>query len=416
VVETVDRMEQTGRVDAATARRWRQDWRAARRAVRSLGGAERAHLAGVVGNTRAFARRHALAARAPLAMLTVRRNVDYFWRQRKAAPAVGTRTRFAPSRLVFQLYAGSGWQLQPLGNLGTINALSKRQRVPPRAHAWARELLAVAVRRRGAIAFEHMFPWGGGRPGWVSAMPQSVAAEAYARLGYVDEARLMLEVLRTPPPHGVRLALGRRGDHLLLYSQSPTMLVGNGFAQALLSLHAYTQLVPGDAAGRAVYRRALRRARGALGRFDTGAWSLYYRRAGSGEGQESDLHYHRLFGTFLTRLCERIGGGPFCPMAANFARYETEPVRLGPLRLRASRRWIGARVWLSKRGALTATLYRGRRALRTLRLLGARGTQRVRFGRPRAGGRFRLDLRVVSPAGLPSAASAERRLRRVRRR
>jgi hypothetical protein len=91
-------------------------------------------------------------------------------------------------------------------------------------------------------------------------------------------------------------------------------------------------------------------------------------------------------------------------------------VRLGPLRLRASRRWIGARVWLSKRGALTATLYRGRRALRTLRLLGARGTQRVRFGRPRAGGRFRLDLRVVSPAGLPSAASAERRLRRVRRR
>jgi hypothetical protein len=413
VQETIDAMEASGRVDAATADRWSADWADALSASRGLAGAERVHMRGVVANTQSFARRGALAARAPLAMLTVQRNVEYFWRSRRRAVALNTRTTFAGSPLVFQLYAASGWQLQPLGNLGTINALSKRRRIPARARAWADELLALAVRRDGMIAFEHMFPFAGGAPGWVSTMPQAVAVEAYTRLGMAEEARQMLAVLQAPPPSGVRLDLGAEGDHLLQYSQAPTMLVGNSFAQALLSLHAYVGLASADAAGRAVYERALLQARVALARYDTGSWSLYFHRPAGAEGQESDLHYHRLFGTFLGQLCERIGGEPFCSMQANFARYETEPVLVAALVLRASRRYVDATTTLSKRGAVSATMYVDGRAVRTLRILGLRGPTRVRFPRPVRGGVVRVDLTATSLTGLPTTVGATRVLAAV---
>jgi hypothetical protein len=412
VLQTIDRMELAGQIDALTADEWESDWRAARRGARRLSGAEKVHLRGVLKNTISFARRRALAARAPIAMLTVKRNADYFWRDRKKVVAINTRTTFEDSPIVFQLYAGSGWQVQPLGNLGTLNALSKRRRISARTRAWAEELLALTVRRNGAIAIEHMFPWAGGRPGWVSTMPQAVAVEAYTRLGYREEAQQMLEVLRQPPPSGVRLDLGGEGDHLLQYSQAPEMLVGNSFAQALLSLHAYVGLAADDPIGREVYDRAMLQARTALTRYDTGSWSLYYHRPGTTEGQESDLHYHQLFEQFLGQLCERIGGEPFCTMHANFARYETEPVGLGPMKIRASRTEIVGQALMSKRGSVTATLYRDDDPVQTLRFLGSRGTLRVRFARPKRAGRYRIDVTVTSLNNLRSSITAERELAR----
>lgn len=410
VLASIEAMKAAGQVDPATADGWSADWREALVAARGLTGTERAHVRGVVENTRSFAKRHGLAARAPLAMLTVRHNVDFFWRQRRPAVAANTRTTFGGSPLVFQLYAGNGWQLQPLGNLGTINALSKRRRIPARARAWAAELLALAVRRDGAIAFEHMFPFAGGRPGWVSTMPQAVAVEAYTRLGQTAEAQQMLAVLDAPPPSGVRLDLAGEGTHLLQYSQAPTMLVGNSFAQALLSLHAYVGIAPNDARGRAIYDRALLQARAALTRYDTGSWSLYFHRPGTTDGQESDLHYHRLFGTFLDQLCERIGGEPFCSMQANFARYETEAVVVHRLRIKANQKVIDGLTGLSKRSGVVATLLRDGRPVQTLRLLGRRGPLRLRFARPQRGGEYRIQVSVTSLTGLPSSVTATRRL------
>src|SRR5919106_995386 len=83
---------------------------------------------------------------AALAALVVQRNVEWFWRERQAAPATGTRRAFPGSDVVFQLYAGNGWQLQPLANLGTLNALSRRRRITERTRQWAADLLDLAVR------------------------------------------------------------------------------------------------------------------------------------------------------------------------------------------------------------------------------------------------------------------------------
>jgi Ni/Co efflux regulator RcnB len=411
ILQTIDRLEANGTINATTADDWEADWKAARTGAKKLKGtAGGVHLAGVVANTRSLARRNALGARANIAMLTVQRNVDYFWRDRRSPPAINTRTTFEGDPIVFQLYANNGWQVQPLGNLGTINALSKRKRIAQRTRAWAEELLDLAVRRNGAIAFEHMFPWAGGGPGWVSTMPQAVAVEAYTRLGYRDEAKQMLEVLRQPPPYGVRLDEGAAGDHLLQYSQAPTMLVGNSFAQALLSLDAYVKLAPDDAAGVDTYQRALTQARADFPRYDTGTWSLYYHRPDSSEGQESDLHYHQLFEQFLGQLCDRIGGDPFCSMRDNFARYETEPVVLGTPRIRATKTTISAQVGMSKRGSVTIALYRDDVRQTSTTLLGHRGTITVQFARPKRAGTYRVDVAATSPNGLRSSATAERRL------
>ncbi|HEV2061484.1 MAG TPA: hypothetical protein VGR12_01420, partial [Solirubrobacteraceae bacterium] len=206
--DRVDRVlagiEAAGQVDPVVVDAWQRDWRDAKIAKRRLTGTPKEHVKGVVKNTRVLARRGMLEPRIRPAMLIVQRNVEWFWRDRLAPPATGTRRAFPGSSGVFQLYAGNGWQLQPLANLGTLNALSKRRRISERTRLWAEDLLQLAVRRNGALAFEYLFPWSGGGPGWASAMPQAVALETYARLGRRAEAREMLEVFRQDPPSGVR--------------------------------------------------------------------------------------------------------------------------------------------------------------------------------------------------------------------
>ncbi|MDQ5808445.1 MAG: D-glucuronyl C5-epimerase family protein, partial [Actinomycetota bacterium] len=351
-------IEAGGGTDPVIVEAWQRDWRDAKIAARRLTGTPKTHVSGVVKDTRSLARRGMLVERVRPAMLIVQRNVEWFWRERQAAPANGTRRAFPGSDVVFQLYSGHGWQLQPLANLGTLNALSKRRRISERTRMWAEDLLQLAVRRNGALAFEYLFPWAGGEPGWASAMPQAIALETYARLGNRAEAREMLEVFRQEPPFGVRYAPEAGRAHYLMYPQAPRLLIGNGFAQAVLSLHAYSLLEPDDPVVQETYQLALAEARAAMSMYDTGAWSLYHHEPGSTRGQESDLHYHRVFREFLESLCDRVGGEPFCGMAESFALYETEPVRFGTPRIAAGKAFIEGRVFLSKRSTIRATLYR----------------------------------------------------------
>lgn len=412
VDRTLDEIAAGGQVDPVVLDAWRRDWRDARTASRRLGGTARAHVAGVVANTRSLARRGMLVERVRPALLVVQRNVEWFWRDRLAAPALGTRRAFPGSDVVFQLMARSGWQLHPLANLGTLNALSKRRRISERTRVWADDLLELAVRRRGALAFEYLFPWAGGPPGWTSAMPQAIALETYARLGLRAEAREMLEVFRAPPPFGVRLDTAPGRAHFLMYTQAPKLLIGNGFAQALLSLRAYAALAPEDPAAREAYDVALAEAHADFAAYDTGAWSLYYHEPGSARGQESDLHYHAVFRGFLERLCDEIGGEPFCGMAERFAVYETEPVRFGTPRIVASRRVIEGRVFVSKRSSIRATLYRDDVPVAAATLAARRGTFRARFTRPRAAGEYRITLTATALTGQQSATEVSRELGR----
>ena len=113
------------------------------------------------------------------------------WPRRRTGPGA----RSPGSDVVFQLYAGNGWQLQPLANMGTLNALS--QAAPDHredAHVGRRPAAARGAATAGRCGSSTYFPWSGGEPGWVSAMPQAVALEAYARLGMLAEAREMLQV------------------------------------------------------------------------------------------------------------------------------------------------------------------------------------------------------------------------------
>ncbi len=415
VERVLDEIDAGGTVDPVVVDSWQRDWRDARIASRRLSGTPKAHVAGVVANTRSLARRALLAERVRPAMLVVQRNVEWFWRDRLAAPATGTRRAFPGSDVVLQLMAGSGWQLHPLANLGTLNALSKRRRITERTRAWADDLLALAVRRRGALAFEYLFPWSGGEPGWASAMPQAIALETYARLGKRAEAREMLEVFRADPPFGVRLATAPGRAHFLMYPQAPRLMIGNGFAQALLSLHAYAALEPDHAPAREAYALALAEARAAMSVYDTGAWSLYHHAPGTTRGDESDLHYHRLFREFLERLCDRIGGEPFCGMAESFAVYETEPVRFGTPRFVATKRLLEGRVFVSKRSSIRATLYRDGKAVDGATLGARRGTFRVRFERPREAGEYRIVFAATALTGQRSPTEVTRVTPRSRR-
>ncbi len=412
VDDTLASAEAGGAVDPVVVDAWQRDWRDAKIAARRLTGTPKTHMSGVVANTRSLAKRDMLAIRVKPAMLVVQRNVEWFWRDRLAAPANGTRRAFPGSDVVFQLYTGNGWQLQPLANLGTLNALSKRRRITERTRAWADDLLQLAVRRNGALAFEYLFPWAGGAPGWASAMPQAVALEAYARLGMRAEAREMLEVFRQEPPFGVRYAPEAGRAHYLMYPQAPRLLIGNGFAQAVLSLHAYAQLEPADGAVQETYEAALAEARAAMAMYDTGAWSLYYHEPGSATGQESDLHYHRVFREFLEKLCTTVGGEPFCGMAESFALYETEPVRFGTPRIAAGKAFIEGRVFLSKRSTIRATLYRDDVAVDGATLAGRRGTFKVRFDRPAEAGEYRIVFGATALTGQRSATEATRELRK----
>ena len=406
----LDEIEAAGQTDPVVVDAWQRDWRDAKIASRRLVGTPKTHLAGVVKNTRSLADRDMLVDRVRPAMLIVQRNVEWFWRDRLAAPAVGTRRAFAGSDVVFQLYAANGWQLQPLANLGTLNALSKKRRITEKTRVWADDLLQLAVRRNGALAFEYLFPFSGGAPGWASGMPQAIALETYARLGKRAEAREMLEVFRQAPPSGVQFLLDPSRAHYLMYPQAPRLLIGNGFAQAVLSLSAYAALEPADPAAQEVYAMGLNEARTSMAQYDTGAWSLYYHEPGSLRGQESDLHYHRLFGDFLENLCTRIGGEPFCSMAENFDRYETEPVRFGTARVVATKKLIEGRVYVSKRSTVRATLYRDDVAINAFTLAAKRGTFRVKFTRPRGGGDYRITFAATALTGQRSSTEAARTL------
>jgi len=409
--ETVDRtLARLAALDPDGVADWKRDWRTARRAVRRLQGDERRNLSGVVANTRSLASRRLLSARARPAFETLRRNLEWFVEQHARTPANGARDGFGTD-VVWQFYDGSGWQLQPLGSFGALNALLKRRRTDARVRALADELLRLGVWRKGFLAFEYLFPWGGGRPGWISGMAQATGmqalAGAYRRLG---DVRLLRAAERMRPaferraPWGVRRPTGHGRAHFLLYSQSPRLLVGNGFAQALLGLDRYRE-ISGDPRAARLVEEGLAQARDNLPRFDTGAWSLYSRTP-SGPGMESDLHYHQVFAGFLEQLCERFGEQRFCRMHEHFLAYEVEPVKISHLRVRERRQRVVITLRVSKRSTVTVTARADDRVIaRSSRAL-LRGPERYVFARPRSRKPIAVEVRATSLTGVSSTTGA----------
>lgn len=404
--QTLDADLEQGRITAAEHREYHADYRRVRSALRRLGGGRKAALGGALANVRELAEERRLDGRLRPTFLILRRNWEWFWESGRGVPPSGDRVMFEGSRVIFQFYSGQGWQLQALANFGHLNALLTGRRVDvDQARSLADDLLNLSVSRGGDLALEYYFPFAGGGPGWVSGMAQATGLQSLARLWkatadqrYLEATRPMLDLMRDEPPNGVRVDERGDGPHFLLYSQAPTLLVGNGFAQALIGLHDYVQIT-GE--GRDLLDAGLRRARGTMARFDTGAWSLYYRRPGTRDGRESNLHYHRLFTTFLGRLCRRTADDAFCSLESGFRAYEKRPVRIGRIRTSTRGGRLSVRVWASKRGSGRLTISRGERAIRSRSFPLSRGSHVTRWPLPPSGG-YRLVLSAESPTGIRS--------------
>src|SRR3954451_5718949 len=393
VLTTLSQIEARGGTAAADAQGWRDDYGRAKTAARTLRGTPQGNVRGVLANLQSLAKRHLLGSRAYPAFLILERNIEWFWDARRPAPAYGTRTTFAGSELIWQFYSGNGWQLQPLANFGRLNGLLKtRKPAAGRLEKFADDMLATGVQRRGSLAFEYYFPWSGGAPGWISGMATATGMQALANLGkrdgdlrYTNAARAMLGVFRAPPPWGVTVQ-GDAGPSFLLYSQSPSVLVGNGIAQAIIALDNY-RTTTGDPDAASLVDAAVAEARQLLPKFDTGAWSLYDRTPTRPLG-ESDLSYHQLFQGFLVQLCDKFGD-PFCAESDNFARYQTEPVAITSMSLRAlkgkRKKYVVASFVLSKRGTVSASLERDGSPIRSYTAAMTRGRHTLTWKRPPKG-------------------------------
>jgi hypothetical protein len=244
-------------------------------------------------------------------------------------------------------------QVHPLGTIGKLNALATTCTDAGRRRGWrcrraallaaADRLIEVSVPAGTTLRFEYLFGFGGGRPGWVSAMTQATGAQALARTAaisgerrYAASARAAYRALTRPVPRGAAV-MGDDGRiaHFAMYSFRPQMRVLNGEEQSLIGVADFARIT-GDRVAAGIARRGARELATRLPAFDTGAWTLY-----DLGGAEADLNYHRLAARFAKGVCTRALARGFCPAAARFARYTVEPPKLAllaPTRIRAPRR------------------------------------------------------------------------------
>jgi hypothetical protein len=412
VLATLSKLQARGGATGSDAAAWRSLYNRGKIAARHLRGSGQTNMRGVLANLTSLARRHLLGGRAYPAFLVLQRNVDWFWQERRGSMAYGTRTTFPGSQLIYEFYPGSGWQLQPLANFGKINGLLKlRHPKPGQIESYANEMLQTAVNRHGFLAFEYYFPWSGGAPGWVSGMATATGMQALSTLAkrdgdarYSDAAHSMLAVFKSGPPWGIRIDRPQ-GIFFLQYSQDPSLLVGNAYAQSILGLDVYARN-SGDSEAAALVAEGVAAARRILPLYDTGAWSLYYRTP-KGPGHESDLSYHELFGSFLDEMCQRWQA-PFCDLASNLHRYETEPVKLTNLRARVDKRRKQLRVGftVSKRSGITLSVKRGRKPVYTFLAPLERGGHKLSWPLPKRGS-YQIILSAKSLNGITSSTTID---------
>jgi hypothetical protein len=410
IARELDKLYQRGAIDQATYDVDRAIHSDVKRTIRSLDGARKTELAGVLATVERMAARGSLRASrlAPL-FLTLARNRE--WWSAQPLLASGQRVTFEDSELVWQYVPGQGLQLHPLANFGKLNAYAKSRGRRIQNAQLLDELMAVAVPRGGGLAWEYYFDYGGGRPPWVSSLAQGTALQAIARsaakLGRMGELlpaiQRGLTLFEQAPPTGVRVATDE-GAHYVQYSFWPSLRIVNGFVQSLVGLFDVAQIT-GDARATQLFADGERAARAEVPRFDTGAWSFYSRGAIT---RESDLHYHTLLRDFLASLCDRTGEPVYCTAESHFTGYLTVPpvLKLRTTRVRGGKPGT-LRFSLSKIASATVrvTAADGRTALAVSAGVLGRGTRSVAWSVPRRAGAYTLRVDATDLAG--NAASVE---------
>jgi hypothetical protein len=326
VASALKALHAAGAIDDATYSGDRSSYSAAKSSLKKLAGRRRLELGSVLATLEDIARRRQLTASrlAPL-FLTLDRNRE--WWTTGPLLANGRRVGFSGSQIVWQYYAGEGLQIQVLGTFGKVNALWGAKQNSALSAALD-ELLPLAARRAGGLAYEYYFPFDGGRAPWVSSLAQGTALQALVRaatrLHRTDEVLPLthqgLAIFKTPTPEGVAVPAAA-GTHYIQYSFAPSLRILNGFLQSLVGLYDYGRLAK-DADAQALYEDGIAEARVEVPTYDTGAWSLYSRGSIT---HESNLNYHVLLRDFLGSLCARTGEAVFCSTEDRFTADLTTP-------------------------------------------------------------------------------------------
>jgi D-glucuronyl C5-epimerase-like protein len=285
--------------------------------VKHLSSARGSELEAVIENLHNIAASGQMTvSRLPALFLTLAENKQ--WWANGPLLSYGQRETFPGSLLIWEFYPGQGLELQELGSFGKANFYcGAGASYASDCQQILSELIPLAAKRAGGIAWEYYFDWDGGTPPWASAMAQATALQALARAStelndpsYLTVARQAMPVFTAPPPAGVGVKTSQ-GRWFLLYSFAPDAGVLNGFLQTLIGLYQYAQ-TSGSAAAQQLFAAGNTAAEAAVPHYDTGAWSLYQ------PGIEDDLSYHELVTGFLQQLCTITSAPVYCNTATNF--------------------------------------------------------------------------------------------------
>ena len=301
-------LQRSGQITPALYAKYAGAYSAAKRSLGRLSGTRRSELGAVMGNVEAMAAGgYFSASRLPVIFLTLERNRQ--WWTTEPLVGSGVRVSFPGSKLVWEHYAGQGIEIQWLGTFGAGNGFYLSGHENANLRQLLAEVLPLATKRAGGIAWEYMFPFDGGRPPWTSGLSQGTALQVLARSWQrfkepelLTAAQQALGIFQTPPSSGVQVKTAA-GSEYAEYTYAPSDRILNGFIQAVIGLYDYTQITK-DPLGLKLFEAGDAEARVEVPHYDTGAWSLY------DQFSESNLNYHELLTEFLQHLCERTRKGP----------------------------------------------------------------------------------------------------------
>lgn len=224
--------------------------------------------------------------------------------------------------VVYRWFPGVGLQIHPLADFGALNNIVQSGDLNA-TRTLADALVARGVPRGPALRWEYYFPYGGGRPPWVSGMAQAVAAQALSRASALLQDPALLQAAGrayAAVPAGLVQQLDE-GPWIRLYSFDREV-VFNAQLQSILSLQDYAQAT-GDANAAALAASMTVAAQALLPRFDTGYWSLYEL-----GGSEAPLGYEQYVTQLLIKLAQRTQDPVWEAAAARFYAYLRQPPQL----------------------------------------------------------------------------------------
>ena len=203
-------LQRSGAITPAVYQKDYSAYVAAVNSLKKLSGTRRNELGAVVANVQAIAAAGGfIPSRLPALFLTLERNRT--WWTSGSLLASRVRISFPGSKLMWEYYAGQGIEIQWLGTFGEGNGYYSGGQ-NNNLKQLVSELIPLATKRAGGIAWEYMFQFDGGLPPWTSGLSQGTALQVLSRdwsrfkePAVLTAAQEALGIFKTPPPSGVRV-------------------------------------------------------------------------------------------------------------------------------------------------------------------------------------------------------------------